>query len=234
MKKIRIIIMLLICLLLGGTVFYMRKTEDTTAPVIQLPVYEENKVWKADVSQEELLADVTAFDETDGDVTESLTVNSIYVSDDRNSIVVTYAAKDSSNNVSKKKVELICENGSETTEDHQNSEKKSDAEQSDIYANELATENSQDTQPENLSEGAPIITLTDEVVTVALGEAVNRLEYVKEITDDKDSSSTLWGRIEITGDQLNTNETGTYKLIYFVTDSDGNKSNEAVLTVIVR
>ncbi len=48
-----------------------------------------------------LLEGVTATDEKDGDVTDSLMIENIFPNDDHTSASVVYAAKDSHNNVSK-------------------------------------------------------------------------------------------------------------------------------------
>ena len=40
-------------------------------------------------------------------------------------------------------------------------------------------------------------------------------------------------KIQITGD-VNTGAAGTYELTYYVVDSNGNSSNGAVLTVVVK
>ena len=51
--------------------------------------------------------------------------------------------------------------------------------------------------------------------------------------DDVDSQETLFNEIEIDGD-VDTAVPGDYTLTYHVTDSDGNRSNAAVLTVHVQ
>lgn len=53
------------------------------------------------------------------------------------------------------------------------------------------------------------------------------------MTDDADSQESLFNQIEIDGD-VDTAVPGDYMLTYHVTDSDGNRSNAAVLTVHVQ
>ena len=79
----------------------------------------------------------------------------------------------------------------------------------------------------------PRIYLTDYVVTVPVGTSVDRLSYVKEITDDADNVYDLWTKIQITG-SLDTLTAGTYECTYYVIDSAGNTSNQAVLKFIVQ
>ena len=64
------------------------------------------------------------------------------------------------------------------------------------------------------------------------GSDFNVLSYVKEITDDVDDRSWLFQHIQVSG-EVNTYIPGVYQLIYYVIDSDGNQSNEALLTVTV-
>ena len=65
-----------------------------------------------------------------------------------------------------------------------------------------------------------------------MGTSVDRLSYVKEITDDSDNVYDLWTKIQITG-TLDVFTAGTYECTYYVVDSDGNISNQAVLKYIV-
>lgn len=103
-KKLIIVILTAICVLFLGLNIKARKEADTTAPEITVPssltMYDENQ----DVSQ--LLTGVTATDDTDGDVTDSLRVSSILPNTENNTAVVVYTAKDSHNNVAKLTVVL--------------------------------------------------------------------------------------------------------------------------------
>ena len=65
------------------------------------------------------------------------------------------------------------------------------------------------------------------------GNDLDKTSYIKEMTDDADSQESLFNQIEIDGD-VNTAVPGDYTLTYHVTDSDGNRSNAAVLTVHVQ
>ena len=70
-------------------------------------------------------------------------------------------------------------------------------------------------------------------VEVPVGTVLDKLSYVKDIQDDVDTTSDLFKKIQITGD-VNTGAAGTYELTYYVVDSNGNSSNGAVLTVVVK
>lgn len=90
----------------------------------------------------------------------------------------------------------------------------------------------QEEAAEQMPAGAPRIYLTDYVVKVPVGTTVDRLSYVKEIVDDADNVYDLWTKIQITG-ALDTMTAGTYECTYYVVDSQGNTSNQAVLQFIV-
>ena len=97
MRKIVVILCTLDVILMAlSVVLYL--DEDRTAPVIHME--EVQMEYREGMSDEELLAGVTAMDETDGDVTGSLVVEQ--VSEVGNgTVIVTYGVKDSSGNVGK-------------------------------------------------------------------------------------------------------------------------------------
>lgn len=74
-----------------------RKTRDTTPPSISFS--SDTIVYEPGNDLLELLKDVKATDEEDGDVTSSLRVRTVNISDDNTSAVVTYVAKDKANNI---------------------------------------------------------------------------------------------------------------------------------------
>lgn len=74
-----------------------RKMRDTTPPTISFS--SDTIVYEPDADPSELLKDVKATDEEDGDVTSSLRVRTVNISDDNRSAVVTYVAKDQANNI---------------------------------------------------------------------------------------------------------------------------------------
>ena len=101
MAKKWIAAMLVVCVGLGAGVVYMREQFDRKAPEI-VCTDETVKEYKPEMSDAELLKGVKATDDKDGDVSDSLTVESVYEVDDSN-VVVTYVAKDASNNIAKLK-----------------------------------------------------------------------------------------------------------------------------------
>ena len=73
MKKFFVFLLVVICLGMGAGVVYMKSSEDNEGPKI---TFEEGKDtnYTSDMTEEDLLKDVKAQDDRDGDVTESLTV----------------------------------------------------------------------------------------------------------------------------------------------------------------
>jgi hypothetical protein len=83
-----------------------------------------------------------------------------------------------------------------------------------------------------LDPEAPYITLTKESDTVARWAIIDLLAYVDDIVDDKDERYVLFQQIIINGG-VNTAVVGEYEVIYYVVDSDGNKSNDGRLVIVV-
>lgn len=98
-KCMYLALILLCCVLFGAYKLYIRYTQDTKPPVISFT--EELPAVSASNSKEGLLQGVTAYDQKDGDVTDSLVVESIQLTDKDGSIKVTYAAFDKAGNVTK-------------------------------------------------------------------------------------------------------------------------------------
>ena len=80
-------LLVVICLGMGVGVVYMKSSEDNEGPKI---TFEEGKDtnYTSDMTEEDLLKDVKAQDDRDGDVTESLTVETIYPKTDGKQVTV--------------------------------------------------------------------------------------------------------------------------------------------------
>lgn len=265
MSKKILVFMAIVCVGLFAFLGWSRLQADKTGPEINFS--NQGFVYKDGMSDAELLQGVTAFDEKDGNVSDSLAVESVYPVDDDN-VYITYVAKDNSNNISKLKqlvaYEKVMEEAGEIQpEAEQPVEETADDESgagntSDMTSDASDMENPDLTAPSESMDGvssdgsseaeqaraeqetvaeqmplqSPRIYLTDYVVKVPVGTSVDRLSYVKEITDDSDNVYDLWTKIQITG-TLDVFTAGTYECTYYVVDSDGNISNQAVLKYIV-
>lgn len=94
----QILFVFTLCAFLGFT-FHAKKTVDMTYPVIKVPSAQiEVSIASA---EEELLRDVTAYDEKDGDLTDSIIIESFSQFIDNGVYTVTYAVADSDCHVSK-------------------------------------------------------------------------------------------------------------------------------------
>lgn len=239
MKKVIIALMLCVCLALGGAVIYMKSSEDKEAPKIKIP--DNDITYTQGESYDKLLENVTAMDNRDGDVTESLVIEEVYPNNEGTQATVMYAARDKNNNVGKMKrivkyaavedMQQIEESKDEEDLDEQGLDEQSEMEDS---TDASAEEEVKELNEESVNSSSPRMTLNADKVTVKVGENVNRIGFVQSIVDDKDSANDLWKKIQIVGDEFNSNVPGTYEQIFYVVDSDGNKSNEAKMTITVQ
>ena len=79
---------------------------------------------------------------------------------------------------------------------------------------------------------APVLELRVSEVTTQVGVAPAWVNVIGTLSDDKDNYETLFGNLEIS--KYNINQAGTYQVKVSTRDSDGYKSGEAPLTIIVR
>ena len=96
--------LLTLCLIAGCAVLVagaavITASQDKTAPVITIEDKEKEITYKDGDNYEELLADVTAEDNRDGDVTDQIFIDKITVVSDGTRAIVQYAVIDESNNV---------------------------------------------------------------------------------------------------------------------------------------
>lgn len=258
MSKKYIALMAVICTFLAGGIAYMRMQADHQGPEI---VYSNDTVseYDSDMTDEELLEGVSASDDKDGDVSDSLKVESIYEVDDSH-VIITYVAKDNSNNITKAKRNLEMRQKEDGFDDidiqptqipvkdaemDETSQFVSDVENTENSRNEtnqtegtdLDTAEQMKKEQEALADEMPSqnprLYLTDYYIEVPIGTSIDLLSYVKNISDDKDDVYTLRRKIQISG-EVNTSVEGTYTCTYYVLDSDNNSSNSAVLTVKVK
>ncbi len=231
MKKGIVAGLIVLCVALGAGTAAVVVTDDRKGPEIELPA-------DGDVTYEEgsdtapLLEGVTATDEKDGDVTDSLVIENIFPNNDHTSASVVYAAKDSHNNVSKATRRVNYKAAAEDTPAENESAPAAEEPQKNDTE---GTKNETDAQMEieALPAESPKLYLNTYEVTVEAGNNLDKTSYIKEMTDDADSQESLFNQIEIDGD-VDTAVPGDYTLTYHVTDSDGNRSNAAVLTVHVQ
>lgn len=242
MKKGLVAMLLLACaaLLAGNVVIYIG--EDRNGPDITVPQEELTYVAGSDTSA--LLNGVTAVDDRDGDVTSTVTVESIIPNEDQTGASVIYVAKDSKNNVTKatRLISYAADAGQAAAQEAEAAAQQADQEAAaadQTAASGADAQTADDGAAQNeaaiaaLPAESPRFYLTQYSVEVERGAELNRLGYVQDITDDKDSRDELYQGIQISG-EVDINTPGEYMLEYYVVDSDGNTSNTAQLKVTVK
>ncbi len=241
--------LILVCIGLAAIVVKFKIQADKQGP--EITFHNTDLVYNQTTTKEELLADVTAMDEEEGDVSSLLLVENIYeISDEQ--VVVVYVARDSKNNITKLKRTLNC--GEKMSEESADNEEISDTEKN--VSEEIPEPTPEPTPAETEAErirreqlalademaaNMPKIYLTDYWIEVPIGTTIDAISYVSEIKDDVDSTEELWKKIQLhdaSGNHvdaaLNFTSAGTYEYIFFVVDSQGNASNNAVLMVVVK
>lgn len=247
MKKGLVAMLFLACaaLLAGNVVVYIG--EDRNGPEISVPQEEITYVAGTDTSA--LLNGVTAQDDRDGDVTDTVTIESIIPNADQTGASVVYVAKDSKNNVTKETRTIVystdanqaaAQAAAEQAAADQAAQDQAAAEQAaqgDAAGERAQTTDDGAAQNEAaiaaLSAESPRFYLTQYSVELERGAELNELSYVQDISDDEDSRDELYQGIRISG-EVDTNTPGEYTLEYHVVDSDGNNSNVAQLRVTVK
>lgn len=149
MRKRLVVLLAILSIALAGFVIGVRMRADREGPKI---IFDDNDIiYTDDMSEEELLEGVTAEDEVDGDVSDSLTLESVYPIDEENAIAV-YVAKDSKNNITKVKREMKYSQKSEDSakSEKEDTEKQNEEQEAEETPEPTATEVPSDTeQPEN-------------------------------------------------------------------------------------
>ena len=114
MKKILWGIVFVFLLGVGSSIVYLYFSEDKEPPIIQIS--EDQITYTENESYEKLLKNVSAYDNQDGDVSDSLEVENIFPDENTETAIVIFVAKDKHNNVSKQKCKIIyIRQNSETT-----------------------------------------------------------------------------------------------------------------------
>ena len=231
MKKKGLFILLgLICIAVVGGSGALFITRDKTGP--KIIVSEDRKIaYSTDSDKKVLLDGVTAIDEKDGDVSDSLRVESVRNNED-GSLEVTYSAVDDSNNVTKLtcKVETLNQENSDKDAKEENTENTEASEENQEEVDD--SDSDTDAAIAALPEGSPQLRLSTHQVDLQVGASFQYMDYIESISDDKDETNELYRKIYLTG-EVNTSQAGNYEISYYVTDSDKNQSNIEKLTVTV-
>ena len=239
-------------LALSGCI-YLYMHQDRTPPVIS---FTEKEIFYTDeMENSELLEGVNAFDEQDGNVSYSLLVEKISKTGDGKAIV-TYAAKESSDNIAKSsrilpiegfeeeesatetetflEMESESETGemdiSEQTDEPEAEEDEREDERSD---ENLSADAVQYRGMENRENEAPVLTLNADTIVVNAGiTSVDWNSYIQQLVDDRDSREQLFANLVMEG-HVDLNTPGNYPVVVYTRDSDGAFSERRNISVIV-
>ena len=205
MKDKKVIILALICIVLAGVNVVLMGSRDSEAPMIEFS--DEVPTYTAGTDFTSVLEDVKAIDDKDDDVSDSLMVEQIFPNDQAELATVVYVAKDKSNNVAKREREVKYV--------------KSETQTETAFVPAVVP-------------GSPVVNLTQNTTAISIGAEFDPMTYVASLSDDKDSQDELLENLQIYGgESVNTAQQGIYHVIYFVEDSEGKRSSEALLTVEV-
>ena len=235
------VVLLVVCLVL-----YLGK--DRKGPEILFD--EEKQIEYAEGMDEELLLEgVTAVDEKDGDVSDSLLVEKVAGTNGKE-VIVTYVARDGANNVGKASRAftvvgsygggdiLPVEEETLETGDMPGTEGTTETE---TGSNEEGSSGEEEGQDENQGEGNnegelagpnPVLVLNADMIETKKGVAPNWNEVIETMSDDKDDYNMLYNNLKLEG-QVKLNEVGEYPVTLYTVDSDGNRSEIRSLVVIV-
>lgn len=249
-KKIYFLLVVFVIIVFSGCVISVI-ISDREAPEITFIEAGMVDQYSDDMETEELLKGVTAYDKQDGDVTDSLSVVNLIVLGNGESIQVTYAAKDTHNNITKKSAKIPYSGTKSFISVSSGSEDDSTPEST---IPQETTENQQENaaDPETVftvggsgepvkidqeavnASGIPQIELKYTDYTIHVGDSFSTVEALDMVNTTYDEKEAVSNRIVINGiGNIDVNTAGDYILSYSVSDTDGNRSEVQKLTLHV-
>jgi hypothetical protein len=240
----------IVFLVVVGAIFlYEMVLTDKEGPIIKFS--NQELVYVEGQDKDTLLADVTAYDNRDGDVTDTVIVSSTVVLADGDTIKVEYAAKDSKNNISKKDRTIKYQpsgtkEGSNNSQQEDNDdtgteENSENINDDDVTGNDI-TDNSEVSETGEVtsdsgenSSNDPTGDIDKEAAdatgipviklnaTEATIEVGDTFDAISYVKDTYDNSGDVSRRIRISGAE-DISKAGDYELHYSVSDTDGNVS----------
>ena len=199
-------------------------SEDRTAPIITLDIPVGSEITYTNGEDTgNLIKYATAVDIKDGDVSDSIKIEEIYPTSDLLTVKVVYVARDKSNNITK--VSQVFKYIA-SQEEIDNQAKLDQSLISETNADTVSTTIASSTKSEEdtiAASAKPVLTLTQSEATITQGDNFNVVQYIKDVTDDKDTRTTLFTRIIVSGD---ASKVGDIPVIIYCTDTEGNVSNK--------
>lgn len=242
-KKTYLLLVLSVILVFAGCVICLLLS-DREAPVITINTASLPDAYTDDMEVEALLNGVTAYDNVDGDVSDSLIVENMIVLSNAKSIKVVFAASDSHGNIGKEEaildykgtknfIEMSTEDTTSSTEESTTEKKEEETTEPPVVEGGSGEPILID-QEEADKTGIPQIELRYTDYTIHKGESFSASEALEMVNATYDSTESVSNRIVINNLQaVDVNTVGDYVLNYSVSDTEGNRSEVRKLTVHV-
>ena len=199
---------------------------DHTAP--KLVIQDVDLTYSDGMNPAELLVGVSAYDETDGDLTNKIFVDQVIPDASTGETIIVYGVQDRAQNVvtGRRAVTYVV------SEDAAEAEKKATNVSGEGNAEATNTE-ATNTEASVVGEtAAPTITLSESTAKIARGDAFVPNNYIESVSDDVDDEDTLMQHLHIDG-EYDGRTAGTYELYIYVTDTEGNSSEKQAFTLVV-
>jgi len=239
-KKIATIAISVIIVLLVTATVIVISSEDRTVPIITSIPIGHDITYSSGEDKEKLIQYAKAVDDKDGDVSDSIKIENVYPTSDLLSVKIIYVARDKSNNIAKLSQVFKYIASQEEIDNRAKLNQKATSETSAANASvtNVTTIKSQESTKEiTVVSAKPLLSLTQSEVTITQGDIFNVVQYIKNITDDKDTISTLFTRISVSGydaSKADTSKVGDYQMNIYCTDTEGNSSNTEKFTLHVK
>ncbi len=194
---------------------------DHTAP--KLVIQDVDLTYSDGMNPAELLVGVSAYDETDGDLTNKIFVDQVIPDASTGETIIVYGVQDRAQNVVTGRRAVTYVGG----EDAAKAEKKA------TNASDEGNAEATNTEASVVGEtAAPTITLSESTAKIARGDAFVPNNYIESVSDDVDDEDTLMQHLHIDG-EYDGRTAGTYELYIYVTDTEGNSSEKQAFTLVV-
>ena len=234
-KKNVTALMSVLTVVLLGLCAFLYMGEDRKGPGI---TFEDRTIsYREGGNNSELLEGVSAVDDRNGDVSDTLRVDRVTEIQSSDYVVVTYIAKDDSNNITKGDRWVNIKDGSNSSEpmveddeieEDKAAETEAETEETEKAASvsvvgaeipRAAEESEEESETETeeylediLNNGIPVIKLTTNELQLDVGDSFDCMNYIEACLDDNDSISDLYSRIIVNGKDQNGNEVGAGRI----------------------
>lgn len=243
-KKIVIIAISVILVFLVTAAVIVIASEDRTAPIITVNIPIGHDItYLSGEDKGKLIQYAKAIDDIDGDVSNSIKIEDVYPTSDLSKVKVIYVARDKSNNIARFSQLFNYIPSEEEIDNLTNLNEKATSGTNAANSTNVSATNATSIKAQDSTKAAiavstkPVLSLTQSEATITQGDIFNVVLYIKDITDDKDSRSSLFTRIIVTGydaSNADTSKVGNFSMSIYCIDADGNLSNTVKFVLHVK